>query len=178
MRGYRLCLTDLPEAGHVAVIQDDCTVSRNFVEACELIADSNPDIPVSLFLSKFPRRTHNMALLKYGKTRYVDTHSQDLVHVCGILWPVHKAREFTDWIDENPKKIRGEALSTSDDANVTRWMQLTKQRIRCSIPSIVQHPDDVPSIVNQAKVKGGADSARTAAFWIGDGDPLELDWSR
>jgi hypothetical protein len=177
MRGYMLCLADLPEDGHLVVLQDDVLVSRNFVPALELIAGANPDTPVSLFLSKVPKRTYNMALLRHGKSRYVTTHLQDLVHVVGILWPVSKAREFSTWIEENPKRIRGEMLSTSDDANLTRWMQLTKQPIRCTVPSIVQHPDDVPSIVNEAKVRGGADGGRTAAFWIGDEDPLELDWA-
>jgi hypothetical protein len=117
-------------------------------------------------------------LLRHGKSRYVTTHQQDLVHVVALLWPVHKAQEFATWIEENPKRIRGDQLSTSDDANVSRWMQLTRQQIRCTVPSIVQHPDDVPSIVNQTKVRGGLDAGRTAANWIGDGDPLGLDWSR
>jgi hypothetical protein len=177
-RGYKLCLEDLPEEGHVVILQDDTIVSRNFVPALELIAAANPDTPVSLFLSKTPKRTHNLALLRWGKSRYVTTHQQDLVHVVALLWPVHKAREFTEWIDENPKRIRGLEISTSDDAHVSRWMKLTGQPIRCTIPSIVEHPDDVPSVVNQTKVSGGKDAGRTAAFWIGDGDPLELDWSK
>ena len=178
MRGYMKCLELLPELGHVCVLQDDTIPCINFVPALELIAAANPDTPVSLFLSKTPRRTYNLSLLRSGKSRYVTVHQQDLVHVVALLWPVHKAQEFVDWINENPKRIRGDQLSTSDDANVSRWMQLTKQQIRCTVPSIVQHPDDVPSIVNQTKVRGGADAGRTAAHWIGDGDPLELDWSR
>lgn len=178
MRGYMKCLADLPENGHVAVIQDDVIVARNFELALERIADANPDVPVSLFISKIPRRTYSAALLRHGKSRYVDMHRQDLVHVVGTLWPVQKAFEFRTWIEENPLRIRGGELSTSDDANVTRWMQLTGQRIRVAIPNIVQHPDDVPSIVNGHKVKHGLDSGRTSALWIGEQDPLELDWSR
>lgn len=177
-RGYRLCLSDLPDSGHVAVLQDDTIVGRNFIPTLEQIAAANPNQVVSLFLSRVPRRTYNMMLLRHGKTRYVNTHLQDLVHVVAILWPVHKAREFMEWIEENPKRIRGDQFSTSDDAHLTRWMQLTKQTIRCTVPSLVQHPDDVPSIVNQEKVAGGKDSGRTASMWIGDADPLELDWSR
>ena len=177
LRGYMLCLQDLPEEGHLVIVQDDCIVSCNCIPALELIADATPDTLVSLFLSKTPRRTHNMALLRHGRSRYVTTHQQDLVHVVGILWPVHKAREFRDWVAGNPLKIRGDQLTTSDDAVLTRWMQLTGQTIRVTVPSIVQHPDDVPSIVNQTKVSGGLDTGRTAAFWIGDGDPLDLDWS-
>lgn len=176
--GYQRCLSDLPDAGHVLVLQDDCIIARNFLPALVRIAEANECTPVSLFLSKAPRRTHNLALLRWGRSRYVDVHPQDLVHVVGILWPVVKAREFMEWITENPKRIRGLEEGTSDDAHVTRWARLAGQRIRCTVPSLVQHLDDVPSIVNAHRVAEGRDSGRTAAFWIGDGDPLELDWSR
>lgn len=178
LRGYRKCLGNLPEQGHVAVIQDDVIVCRNFQAVVDVIAENNQDVPVSLFLSKAPRRTFNLASLRYGRSRYVDVHPQDLVHVVAIVWPVHKARAFLDWMDANPRRLRNAALDTSDDANLTRWMSFTKQRIRCTVPSIVEHPDDLSSTVNQHKVKGGADGNRTAAFWIGDNDPLALDWTR
>lgn len=179
-RGYQLCLSGIPEEGHVAVLQDDTVPCRNFAPALELIAAANPNVPVTLFLSKLAKvkRTYNLALLRQGRSRYATVHTQDLVHVVAILWPVQKAREFMEWIEENPKRIRGDQLTTSDDACVSRWLKLTQQEFRCTIPSIVQHPDDVPSLVNTEKMSNGKDTGRTAAMWIGDGDPLELDWSR
>jgi hypothetical protein len=93
-----------------------------------------------------------------------------------VLWPVQRARAFLEWVDANPKRLRGREFS-SDDANLTRWVQLTHERIRVTVPSIVQHPDDVPSVVNSHRVRGGSDQGRTAALWIGDQDPLDLDWS-
>ena len=176
-RGYRLCLTDLPDDSHVAILQDDAIVCRNFSPVIEQIAVVNPTTPVALFMSKHPKRTHNAASLRYGKSRYVDVHLQDLVHVVAILWPVAKAREFIDWVDGNPNRLRGKEFQ-SDDATVTRWMQMTRQRVRSTVPSIVQHPDDLPSVVNPHKVSHGADANRVAGYWIGDADPLELDWSR
>lgn len=159
------------------MIQDDTLACRNFDLALERIAAANPSTIVSLFLSKQPRRTYNMASLRYGKSRYVDVHLQDLVHVVGTLWPVERARAFLTWVDENPKRVVSVGNRTSDDALLTRWMSLTRERIRVTVPSLIQHPDDVPSIVNSHRVKYGADSGRTAAYWIGDADPLDLDWS-
>ena len=176
-RGYKLCLSELPREGHVAVLQDDAIVGINFAPTLELIAAANPATVVALFCSKAPKRTYNTASLRYGRSRYVDTHLQDLVHVVGILWPVAKAEEFMQWCRDNPNRIRGREFQ-SDDATVTRWMQLTKQRVRVTVPSIVQHPDDLPSIVNSHRPRAGADSGRVAGYWIGDADPLELDWSR
>lgn len=178
-RGYRRCLEDLPSEGHVVILQDDTIVCRNFGETIERIAavDANRDSLVSLFLSTVPKRTLNRASLHYGKNRYVENHNQDLVHVVALLWPVAKAREFLAWVDENPARVRGSAFQ-SDDATVSRWVQLTKQRVRCTVPSIVEHPDDVPSVVNAHRPRAGGDSGRVAAYWIKDEDPLELDWSR
>lgn len=177
LRGYKLCLSGLPEQGHVAVIQDDTIVCRNFAPTLELIAAAHPDTIVALFFSKVPKRTYNLASLRWGKSRYVDVHTSDLIHVVGILWPVARGQAFVQWCDENPKSIRGREIQ-SDDANVTRWRQLTKQNVRVTVPSIVEHPDDVPSKVNSHRASAGADRGRVAAYWIGDADPLELDWSR
>lgn len=176
-RGYRKCMSDAPDTGHLAILQDDTIVCRNFMPALERIAAANQDTVVALFMSKHPKRTHNAALLSYGRSRYVTLHRQDLCHVVALLWPVEKTRSFIKWVDESPARLRGAAFQ-SDDATVSRWMQLTNERIRATVPSIVQHPDDVPSIVNAHRPRAGADAGRVAGFWIGDDDPLELDWSR
>jgi hypothetical protein len=178
MRGYLLSLAGLPAEGHVCVLQDDAIVCRNFVPTLERIAEARPDSVVSLFLSKAPRRTYNRASVVFGKSRYVETNPADLVHVVGVLWPVAKAQSFVDWVEHSPKH-RGADFSPSDDANVSRWKRNTRETVLCTVPSIVQHPDDVPSIVNAHKQSRiGTDSGRTAGYWIGDADPLELDWTR
>jgi hypothetical protein len=176
-RGYRKCLSDLPESGHVAVIQDDVLVCRNFGPAMERVAAANPDTVVTLFLSRVPRRTLNLAFRRYGKSRYVDVHPADLVHVVGILWPVARANAFLSWVDANQRRLRDRNMQVSDDATLTRWMQFSKERIRATVPSLVQHPDDLPSIVNAHRVRHGQDKGRTSEIWIGDADPLELDWT-
>ena len=177
-RGYRRCLEQLPDQGHVCILQDDVVVCRNFEPALRLIAAANPTTPVSLFLSKLPKRTYNLASLKYGKTRYVTVHHSDLLHVVGILWPVEKAQAFYTWAEENPKRLAKGREALSDDAAVTRWMKLTGQYVLCTVPSLVEHPDDVASVVNKRKMSNGTDAGRTAAYWIGGEDPLGLDWSR
>ena len=176
-RGYKLCLENLPEEGHVCVIQDDTLVCKDFEKVLGLVADANPDEMVTLFLSKVPRRTVHRATVALGKSRYVYCHPGDLVHVVGLLWPVGVAREFMEWATTDPVVIRGSARSVSDDAHVTRWTRLKKKPVRATVPSIVQHPDDVESLVNANRVAYGRDSGRTAAIWIGDEDPLDLDWS-
>lgn len=177
-RGYRLCLSSLPDdQSHVVVLQDDTIVCRNFVPAVERIAAANQETVVSLFLSKVPRRTFSQAMSEWGKSPYAWVHPQDLVHVVGVLWPIERARSFLQWVDANQSRLRGREFA-SDDATLTRWMRFTRERIRVTIPSLVQHPDDVPSVVNEKRVSHGADSGRTSACWIGSADPLEIDWSK
>ena len=175
--GYRAALENLPATGHVLVLQDDVIVSKNFTPAVELIAAANPDTVVSLYLSTVPKRTLNSARLHWGRSRYVDTHPNDLVHVIAVLWPVDKARDLLAWVDENPLRLQGTVFQ-SDDATLTRWKQFRKERVRVTIPNLVQHPDDVESIVNGHRAHSGADKGRVSAAWIGAGDPLELDWSK
>jgi hypothetical protein len=159
------------------VIQDDTLVCRNFLPALERIAEANPTTPVSLFFSTAAQRNYRASLKLRNRSRYISNHSQDVVHVVGILWPHQRAREFLTWVDENPERLHLGRVVISDDATVTRWMKFGNP-IRCTVPNLVEHPDDVPSIVNVSRVKNGEDSGRVAAWWIGDGDPLELDWSR
>jgi hypothetical protein len=173
-RGYRKCLEQLPESGHVVVLQDDSIVCRNFLPALKLIAKANPSTIVTLFVSAVPRRTlHRM---RGANGQYVEVHPQDLVHVVGVLWPVERAGAFLEWVDENQRRLRGREF-ISDDATLTRWFRFSRERILATVPSLVQHPDDVPSVVNERRVSGGRDAGRMAALWIEERNPLELDWS-
>lgn len=174
-RGYRACLEGLEGDGHVCVLQDDTLICRNFLPALELIAEANPLTPVSLFTSQVQKRNYRLASMMYGKRRYFTQHQADVVHVVGLLWPKEKAREFIQWVDDNPRRFQREKVS--DDNTVSTWMKFCRQEILCTLPCLVEHPDDVPSVVNEHRVKYGKDKGRVAAFWIGDGDPLELDWT-
>lgn len=171
-RGYQKCLSGLPEQGHVCVLQDDTIVCRNFVAALELIAAANLDMPVILFLGGQPMRT--AARVRAATQRYVDLAPNDFLPVVAVLWPVAVAREFIAWTEANPLRLpRG---TRSDDAIAGRWHRFTHQRVRVCVPSLVQHPDDFPSTIT-TRARGGLDKGRVAVNWIGDGDPLTLDWN-
>jgi hypothetical protein len=60
-------------------------------------------------------------------------------------------------------------------------MKFTHQTVLATVPSLVQHPDDTLSVKwnAESKVPSGTGNKRRRAFWyIGDDDPLDLDWSR
>ena len=174
--GYRRCLDNLPESGHLVIVQDDVVPAPNFAEALGHIAAANPDIPVCLFLARLPRE----ASVKAGhamkqRRRYIDLSWRSFLPVVAVLWPVHKALEFRDWADTNPRFPGvGGGQPRSDDAMGGRWKMVTRQTVRATVPSIVQHPDEEPSLIGR-RAMWGKDAGRVA-FLLAE-DAMDYDWS-
>jgi hypothetical protein len=151
------------------VIQDDAQVCANFSAAVTQIAASNPDTPVVLFLAQQPRRTALLATRAMkARQRYVNLFIRDFCPVVGMLWPREKTLQLLDWSEKG--KLPGGLGARSDDAVVGRWMLTTRQTIRATVPSLVQHPGTVPSV----KGSDNASSRFTALFFAEDG--LHYEW--
>ena len=173
--GYQNCLRDLPDVSHVLVVQDDAVPCKNFAPAVEQIAQSNPDTPIVLFLAHLPRRIANLALHAAKRRECyleIQLRSNDFLPVVAILWPMEKAREFLAWTEANPHKL-GHKAPRSDDSVAGRWASLTKQTIRFTVPSLIEHPDMEPSLIGR-KPSWGRDRGRVALFFAEDG--LAYDW--
>ena len=170
--GYRACLGDLPDCSHLLVVQDDTKVSLNFGEAISRIAAQNLNLPVSLFLMPQPLRIARQAIREVkSRHLYFDAHFRinEFCPVVGMLWPVEKAAEFLRWVEENPRRL-GHREPRSDDSVVGKWCANTHQTIRFTIPSLVDHMADQPS------VKGGPTPASSMkAIWFAE-DGLNYDW--
>ena len=166
LTGYRLCLAGVPDNyTHVLVIQDDAIPCRNLAAVLPLVAR---EVPVCLFLPNMAMRTR--AFLRRGigiEGRWVTIHHTDWVPVVAVLWPVRKVEHFLDWYEHRPPARHRE---TSDDAMVGRWMRRNSQTVLATFPSLVEHPDDVPSTWRTHR------QPRRALNFIGDLDPLTIDW--
>jgi hypothetical protein len=174
-RNYKRCLSNLPDCSHIVVLQDDVIVCRNFVAAVERIVRARPDQPICLFVGGLPRQS-SMAVLKAlsRNERYSTLYWRDFCPVVAMLWPVEVVHSFLEW--STTAKLPGVPDPRSDDAVVGRWMAETRQQILATAPCLVQHPDDVESTIKRPH-RDGRDRGRVAVAWIGDADPLELDWS-
>lgn len=165
--GYQCCLSDLPDCTHLLIIQDDAVVCANFGAAVERIAEQN-NVPVVLFLARLPSRIAGLAL-RAGKRRecYLDTTMRinDFLPVVAVLWPRQKAEEFLEWGTTHP--LPGHPHPRSDDGAAGRWACLTKQLIRFTIPSLVQHPDMEPSLIGRQPA-WGRDKGRVALMLAED----------
>ena len=116
-----------------------------------------------------------MALFAMKKRQvYLDCQlrSNDFLPVVAILWPTSKAQEFLTWTEANPHKL-GHKDPRSDDSVGGRWASLTKQDIRFTLPSLVEHPDLEPSLIGR-KAAWGKDSGRVAMAFAEDG--LAYEW--
>lgn len=144
---------------------------KNFGPTLARIAKANMATPVVLFLGALPMRTAAKArqALKRRES-YVDLVWHDFCPVVGMLWPREKAKEFLDWVVE--QKLPN---ARSDDAVTGYWVDKTRQRVRVTLPSLVQHPD-LESLIHPKRAKAGLDKGRVALQFC-EGDPLLIDWS-
>lgn len=166
--GYRRCLSDLPACSHVLIIQDDALPCKNFVPALEQIAEKVPTYPVCLFMGALPASTAGKArqIMKRGTNRYVPLGSAPFVPLVAVLWPRAKGEDFLEWSKTSRR------ITRADDGNAARWMIRSKQPILVTVPSLVDHNDDLPS------VKGGRDSQGESwrkALFVAE-DALAYQW--
>lgn len=180
-RGYQLCLSDLGDATHVVVVQDDTIACRNFPQTVERVVEARPDTLTSLFIGGLPNWNTRqfMRALSTGKRwaplRPINTGS--VIHVVALIWPAPLAEHLLEW--SRTASLPGHrGVPRSDDAVVSYWARMTKQEVWATVPCLIEHPDDLVPAAGHRKNANGADRGRIAASWIGlDVDPSTLDWS-
>ena len=152
------------------MIQDDVVVCKNFAGAVDAISFSNKDHPVVLFLGGYPQGTARKFMRALTrKDSYVWMHRSPIVPLVAVLWPKHKAEEFLSWADDHAK-----LMTRADDGNAGRWARDTFQEIRVCVPSLVEHPDMVPSVKGGQQARWGKDPQRKALIVAEDG--LAYNW--
>lgn len=158
------------------VIQDDAVVCKNFIPALEHFVSLIPDAPICLFAPGLAMKTLRQLQRKRldaASGIFLPLHRQDFMPVVGVLWPRHKAEHFLRWSDT--ARLPGMPNPRSDDAVAGHWARVTNQRVYVCLPSLVEHPDDVKSVVANLYTARQS-KARTAFLYIGDSDPLAFDW--
>lgn len=170
LRNYLRCLEDIPNGvTHVCVLQDDALPCKGFGLKLNAAVEERPNDVISLFVGGLPGRTRRdfytalKSRASWSPIAFRETH-----HVVALVWPVVLAKDFIDWIASDPKlPIR--KPYRSDDAVVTHWVKSKyadrRKRITvmATVPCLVEHPDDLPSLV-QGNRKLGDAGRRAIAF--------------
>jgi hypothetical protein len=167
-RTYRLCLESGLAAGadSILVLQDDVIVPRNLLGAAELIALSRPESPVAFFVPGKPTLyVQAIRAARAAGDLLVELPLGTWVPTVATMWPARLAENLLEWFDARgfPRGM------VADDEIVGRFLRHVGVRPLASVPSLVEHPDTVPSVMNgRRRVGDGRDPGRRAEFWIGD----------
>jgi hypothetical protein len=175
--GYKACLQSISDTDctHGVIIQDDTIPCHNLPRAVEKVAEAIPDHPVCLYLGMLPpQKGPALQAGKEGKC-FVELVPRSFLPVVAVLWPKDKAEHFLHWSATHSSLVKGNGQRIqhrSDDAMGGQWMRTQRQRVFATIPSLVQHPDDVVSTIALRP------AGRTALFWHPPPwDPLTVDWA-
>lgn len=172
-RTYRLALETTPEwATHRVILQDDVTPCRDFPAHLRAAVSARPDRVVCLCVCGRPTvAARDIARARERGDAWIRLHRNQWVPVIGLVWPAYMIRPALDWIAEQkwPREFY------ADDEIVGRVTRGLGQSVLATVPSLVQHEDQVPSLIGK-KARAGADPGRVAAFFLDD--PGQIDWSR
>lgn len=178
-REYRRALeTAPPKATHRLVFQDDAHPCRDFQKAARRAVAARPDALVVFCVLGAPRSWAARVTVAAGAGRSwaeLDVHRlRTWLPVVAVSWPAALIEPALRWVDRQ----RWPHSFVADDEVVGRVANGMPLPVLATVPSLVEHPDDVPSSVGRRSPRAGLDPNRVAACFIDDEecDPLSIDW--
>lgn len=113
-------------------------------------------------MGAIPTETANRARKALGKALYVPLGPAPFMPLVAVLWPRVVAQSFLYWSGYNK-------LTRADDGNAGKWAKRTKTQVMVSVPSLVQHNDEEPSVKGGRVHTPWKESWRQALFLSQDG---------
>ncbi len=173
-RTYRRALeTTPPRATHRLIVQDDVVPCAGFLPAAEAALAAKPGRLVTFIVcgNPFEHAQAMFAACARG-SQWAELDNQRWCPVVCLAWPVELIQPCLDFVAAQnwPEEF------TADDEIVGRYCQAAGHLPLATVPSLVDHPDDVPSLLGN-KAQYGQDTGRIVACWIGDCDPASIDWT-
>lgn len=179
-RCYKHALQTTPDwATHRLVIQDDAEVCKHFAEVLPAMVASQPDRMLILFVGGYPS-DHTLAITEAcGRgDSWATLHNGRWCPCVAICWPRAMVDHFLAFCDERAdRSLWDDERHRSDDERIGSFLNNTRQWPLASIPSLVEHPDMVQSLIGD-RTRMGQDPGRIAACYIHpDCDARTIDWS-
>lgn len=175
-RTYRLALERTPaDCTHRLVIQDDALLCRDFSEVVPRVAEAQPDALVCLFVAGHPTNCANAVFAACDQDHpFCDLPVASWIPAVATMWPVELIAPALAFVDEQNWPVG----FTADDEIIGRAARALGARVVATVPSLVEHPDEVASIAGPWRPMAGKNVNRVAACFIHDlCDPLAIDWT-
>lgn len=169
-RTYRACLETLPHgATHLLVLQDDALVCDGFLRVARAALKHRPDSPVTFFVPTAMRRGSRLLLQACGRgSNWANLgYHEPWIPVVALCWPAALVPGFLEWADA---RGFGPDRRRADDGIVGRWARESRTDVWATVPSLVEHPDDVDSLIGTKK----RILRQAICFWDG---VTPIDWS-
>lgn len=157
------------------MIQDDAELCRSFDLVVPRVARARPDAIVALYVGGIPRTSRDAIFSACERDQpFAILNPGSLLPTVALLWPTSVIASVLAWVDVQrwPPKF------TADDEILGRAARALGIPVVATVPSLVQHPDVVPSVSgNRWRSMAGRNPNRVAACFIHpDCDPMAIEW--
>lgn len=150
------------DATHLLVLQDDAWPCENFAVAARAAIEERPETMLCLFAPGFGYVTRPMQVARKAGERWMPWRVRAFVPLVAVVYPAAFPRELVQF-SENRRVHAGRA----DDAIVGAYARAYKRQVWASVPSLVQHRDEMVSVMKMVNGKGAPH--RLAAYYSEDG---------
>ncbi len=155
------------------MLQDDVQLCSDFSLAAARAIEARPDCAICFFVGGQPGdAAHRILAAQKRREVFTSISPRRWVPAVALAWPTQIIPDFLDYVNGQnwPDQF------VSDDEAFGRFFRENGTEIVATVPSLVEHPDEVESLIGR-RARGGLDRGRVAAWFIGDADPLEIVWN-
>lgn len=154
------------DSTHHLVIQDDVLPCRGFLEHAGRALAAKPDRITAFYLGTNAIISYRQMLVAAGQGySWVEGHPASWVPALALAIPARFVPSLVEF-DDGTHPV-------ADDEVYGRWCRHHGLPWWATIPSLVDHDDNAPSLMRTPHTRG----RRVAACWIGDCDPGLIDWT-
>lgn len=174
-RTYRAALESTPAgATHRLIVQDDTEAVPNLVEALGRIVQTMPTQTLALFIAGGPRYAARLLYQACSRgDRYAAMPTKPWVPVVATMYPAAIIPRILAFVDEQNWK----ESFCSDDEIIGRALTALGEPLYATVPSLVEHYDEVESLLGPRRNFAGQMPQRVAACFLDDDiDVLSFDW--
>lgn len=170
---YRRALAGTPPwATHRLVVQDDALPCALFASTVALAVAARPGRVIVLCVCGQPHEAaHDVLTARDRGEPFVDLERTRWLPTIAVVWPV----EVIPRVLEFAASAGWPADFLADDEVLGRALLGLGLVAVATVPSLVDHPDVVPSVIGRHPAAAGGRPERVAAYFLED--PSGVDWT-